>query len=61
MAIAPLAAVPGDMVPVVAHIVAAGTGSTDPPLDRPPAVAGIPARTVDRAAGMHLHAAAEAG
>ncbi len=61
MAIAPLAAIPGDMVPVAAHIVAAGTGSTDPPLDKPPAVAGIPARTVDKAAGTLPHAAAAAG
>jgi len=61
MAIAPLAAIPGDMVPVAAHIVAAGIGSTDPPLDRPPAVAGIPARMVDRVAGTLPHAAAATG
>ena len=61
MAIAPLAAVPGDMVPEVAHIGAVGIGTTDPPLGRPPAVAGIPARTVDKAAGTLPHAAAAAG
>ena len=54
-------AVPGDMVPEVAHIVAVGIGTTDPPLDRSPAVAGIPARTVDKAAGTLPHAAAAAG
>ena len=61
MAIAPLAAIPGDMVPVAAHIAAVGIDSTDPPLDRPQAASGIPARTVDRVAGMLLHAAAATG
>ena len=61
MAIAPLAVVPGDMVPVAAHIAAVGIGSTDPPLDKPLAAAGIPARTVDRAAGILPHVAEATG
>lgn len=61
MAIAPLAVVPGDMGPAAAHIAAAGIGSTDSPLDRPQTAAGIPVRTVDKAAGTLPRAAVAAG
>ena len=61
MAIAPLAVVPGDMVPVAARTVAVGTAVAGRLLDKSLAAAGIPARTVDRAAGILPRVAVAAG
>ena len=47
-----MAEVPAGMVPGVARTVAVGTGMADRLLDKSLVEAGIPARTVDRAAGM---------
>ena len=52
MTVAPLEEVPAGMAPVVAHTVAVGTGMADRLLDKSLVEAGIPARMVDRAAGI---------
>ena len=61
MTIAPLAEVPAGMVPAVARTVAVGTGMAARLLDKSLVAAGIPARTVDRAAGILPHAAGATG
>ena len=61
MVIAPLVEVLAGMVPVVARTAAVGTGVADRLLDKSLAAAGIPARTVDRAAGILPRVAVAAG